>query len=284
MKVATGLNNILGAFNVLSALREGQMQFKLWLEPLYRLRLGHGQVVKNEQRAGHMVCAVGARNSSTKRQQTLNPVKTSLILSLLAGSVFCLGCGSKRKNVETPPAPARRLEISYYRLRAYDVDQIRKFSQARMNSGNRLLDKDPAAITDALFFFQDAGRIVLARPDFDNIRSMLFLDIRKRLADYDAVEEIIGRLVDEGIWGLRTPETNRVEKLTYAYLLLNIMAELKPELKKNEAFYNMVVRIRDANLKLNEEVNDAAEVKAMISVNSPSEVAKRILKEITVSK
>lgn len=211
-------------------------------------------------------------------------INTSVLV--LTASGLSTGCSSNGgpKNDAELNAASSKVEYDSNQLMMKSADEIgeivrKKIKKAQAIQAQQSIhdDEAPMAENGALRQLKDATRIVLARPDQDGTRAAAFSNLRREMQDLNSVELILNDLSQEGIAALKSNTTATRRQATYLVLLENMIAELRPEAGTNPHFKQILVNIRDANLRLNDQLRSQALLNSMSKPVSPSETAKGIL-------
>lgn len=121
-------------------------------------------------------------------------------------------------------------------------------------------------------------RVVLSRPNSDNMVAKLVPELRRELLAYDAYTPMMNELAKDGIrafdpkMGMAT-----VTLSTYAFMLENLMSEIQAEARENMEVRGIIQMIADANLRMPEDVIRERKMAGMFRSVSPSDLAKKIL-------
>lgn len=176
-----------------------------------------------------------------------------------------------------------RIEYDASSLLLKNSDQIGAMLKEKIRAAQKIQakqgDSDDGEMTaepEAIEHLKDAMRIVFARPDQDGARGNLFLRVRRELADLGGLDQVLEELAGEAINELRNQEGPR-RTATYVVILENLMAEIRPEIKKNEKLKKIVERIRDSNIHMEKDAKLKNLLRSMSIPVSPSETAKKIL-------
>ena len=145
--------------------------------------------------------------------------------------------------------------------------------QARQDSTPGGPDAEPEAVGE----LKDAMRIVLSRPDQDGARAPSFGRLRRELADMNSLDGVIEDLAQEGVSALQESGTEPRRQWTYVVMLEGLMAEIKPDVPKNDVFKRVIERIRDADLQISEKLKNANFMRSMSRPVSPSVTAAKIV-------
>jgi hypothetical protein len=136
----------------------------------------------------------------------------------------------------------------------------------------------------AVLALKDGLRMTLSRPDQDGTRTILFARVRRELSDLNSFDETILQLAQEGIESIKDKKVSLRIQATYVVLLNGLIMETKPDLTSSEAIQKVIAAIRDANLKISDELKHFDLLRAMSKITSPSETAEAILPKKIIKK
>jgi hypothetical protein len=176
-----------------------------------------------------------------------------------------------------------RLDYSANQLLMKNSDQMTELVLKRIQKASdlqaKLGDSDDSPETDAqsIAELQDAMRIALSRPDQDGLRGILYARIHRELDDLDANDKVLKNLTKEAITSLKAKRQDGTTQGTYIILLENLMAEIKPEIDTHKSYRSLIESIRDAKIKITDEMKSKEMLSLMQSPISPSETAAKIL-------
>lgn len=156
---------------------------------------------------------------------------------------------------------------------------VKKKMQAAENAQAAAQTNDDEGIVaepEAIEALTSAMRLTLSRPDQDGTRDVLFARLRRELIDLNSLDQVLQGLADEALNGSRDHNPPKVQA-TYITVLENLMAEIKPEVNRNENMKKIIESIRDANLKVSEEAQGQQRLHTMKRLVSPSETAGKIV-------
>lgn len=174
----------------------------------------------------------------------------------------------------------------YAELQVKDLDDmmkivnesIRKSKQLAIQAQKDNPDDDSEDLdAEAVAELKEAVKLVLSRPNKDNLLSNLMMPLRRELQQYEAYEAVMTQVVDIGIKGVTDTSLNAAQKATMHFVLTNAISEMKPEIGQKPAFRQAVERIRDSKLEISPDVKRDLKMTSMYELKSPSEVAKNVL-------
>jgi len=184
-----------------------------------------------------------------------------------------------------------KLEFDSSQLLMKNMEQMNELVTKKISTASRIQasqvkdsdDEPDMTEPEAIEALTGALKIILGRPDQDGARSGLFSRVRRELNDLNAYDQALVGLIDESIRELKKKTSPKVQA-TYLYILENLMAELKPDLKSNSSARKHVTKIRDANIQISPEARSQLLLRTMSEPTSPSETAARLLPEEKKSK
>jgi hypothetical protein len=206
----------------------------------------------------------------------------------LVFAVALTGCASTPSDTGPEksygPADATKVEYDSEQLRLKNSEAVaelvrRKIKQAQDIQAKQEEDDDQGTVAEpeALEKLRDGLRIILARPDQEGARTIVFSRLRSELQDLGAFEDVLNELAQEGIGALKDEQLPVRLQATYIVILENMMAEIRPDLGRNKRLRSIVEDVRDARIEISDEVKNRQRLRTMTNPISPSETAKRIL-------
>lgn len=178
--------------------------------------------------------------------------------------------------------PAQSLaRFKYTELQLKDFDEMSNQIQDRIKKSQRLLragSDEGEPNEEAVELLRQALLFALSRPNPDNLLSKILPELRKELSQLQLFESSIQTIVTNAISGLKNDKLPSVYRSTSLFVLENVLSEFRPEAREKASFRKIFESIRDAKIEIPKEVSKELKMKSMISVESPSEKANRILK------
>lgn len=179
-------------------------------------------------------------------------------------------------------SPSFAKVYDYKQLQSKDYDEMIGIVRTQIKLAKKSVDEDDESA--AQFHLKEALRIIMSRPNTDNLIPKLLPEVRKELVQFEAFDDQMLELVDEAIDRVKDEKASTTSKATSLFMLENIMAEIKPEIANNEKYKNAYEKIRDAKIKVPNEAKADRKVRGMFQSESPSEKAKKILDQIAKTK
>lgn len=188
------------------------------------------------------------------------------------------GCSNTR-----PEPPAKGTGLTYRELILKDYDEMHAMIKKHLKAAHKLVLSSETN-SDWQHLAQDeltkAERVILSRPNSDNMVSKLTPDVRHDMTDVGNYDDILETMTHEGIQAFDPNMTlPTIMKTTYTFFLENLMSELKPDITTNDRARSMMEQIRDANIQVPHDVMGERKLQGMFLTESPSDEAKRILEE-----
>jgi hypothetical protein len=176
--------------------------------------------------------------------------------------------------------------FKYSELQIKDYDEMSVLMKEHTKKAQKILraSEDEAPDQEAVEQLRLALLLLLARPNQDNMLGKLMPEVRKELSNVNAFEDSLSSLAGEALAGLANDKLPTVYRSTYWFVLENILSEFKPEIREKEELRAIYTKIRDAQVKVPKAVTKDLKLRSMLSVESPSERAKRILESLAAEK
>lgn len=197
------------------------------------------------------------------------------LLILPFAVLFITGCSGAR-----PDRPSRGPGLTYRELLVKDYDEMSAMVRKHTQSAHKTIrnsDNEPEWQTIARQELLRAERVILSRPNSDNMVTKLTPDVRREITLFASYDDILEAMTEEAILAFDKKMNLSTEMMTtYMFVLENLMSELKPEVQ-NERPRAMLARIRDAKIKIPIDVIAERKLQGMFLTESPSDYAARIL-------
>lgn len=206
-------------------------------------------------------------------------LRSTLFITLSSLSFFAfVACQSTDSKTETAPlvaaapSPAinEKLTYTYAQMAMKDLDQVNALvlEQLRLS---RSYDTDPEPLKKAVVF-------IFSRPNEDGTVEKVLSLVKSPLDDQDEWEPALEQLSTKAIESLKDPQgLSGKEQATYSVILMNILSELRPDLKKKGFEFDLANRIAQSNIVLSKECRAEQSLGQMRPQASPSEVAKKLV-------
>ncbi len=173
-----------------------------------------------------------------------------------------------------------QIQYDYTFLRDKEMLDMQKIIEQPYAELRDQMDSGSFDAADYLAEFQSATRIAMSRPDYDSTRSTAFAPTYTLLREFNIVESVVARLVDEAIAGIQAAKTSPADKTTYMVVLENVIYEFKPLLPTNPEIRKAFEKIRDGQLKVDEKTKSYQLLRSMKIMRSPSLLAQTVLKQL----
>ncbi len=180
-----------------------------------------------------------------------------------------------------PDSPVKGPGITYRDLMLKDYDEMYAMVKSHTRAAHKMIEESDnnsdwqeGARSELLV----AERLILSRPDSDNMVAKLTPEVKREIAMFGNYDDLLETLTKEGIQAfdsnMNLPTTIRTTQL---FVLENLMSEIQPEVKDNAREREMLEQIRDAKIDLPSDVVAERKLQGMFLATSPSDEAKRIL-------
>jgi hypothetical protein len=203
------------------------------------------------------------------------------LLTLLF-AVSLLSCARPKTADEGPIARSSSIGVSYKynELMIKDYDEMLEMVQSFVNKAKSAAGEDGTANEDEVVgYLREALKLTFSRPDSDNMVAKLVPESRRMLLGFNnAYEGSVAVIAEEAIRNVKSRNTPASIQSTSLFILENIMGEITPEVPGNAQLRTVAQKIRDANLKVSDEVKKERKIRGMFSTKNPSDIARDILK------
>ncbi len=194
--------------------------------------------------------------------------KKIFITAVLSGyCLFLISCASTDGATR-----AAEIQMSYRKLKLLDLDQMTEIMQQKVKG---------AKTSNSLQPLEEGLEICLSRPDEDGLVEKTISLIKNPLDDNNAWEPTVDALVDKSIAIMASTESNPTDQLTAAFILENLIAEIKPEFTKqyqSSGFETRTIeRIAKAEIEFSAAALQERKLSLMRDTAGPSKVAQQVL-------
>jgi hypothetical protein len=174
-------------------------------------------------------------------------------------------------------------QFKYNELMLKDYDEMlhmvnAKLKQARAVGSNT--SDENVNDQEAIEHLREAVKLILSRPDSDNMVAKLMPEVRKELSGYNAFEDVLSGLTAEEVAVAKDEKASVASRATALMVLENIIALVKPESVNNNDLRRLLDRIRSADIDLEDDVKHDFKLRAMFKTPNPSATAKKVLKSL----
>ena len=174
--------------------------------------------------------------------------------------------------------------LKYSELQIKDYDEMQALVKKKTDKVTKFLRADKSEDTKAdqpvVDELKAALLLVLSRPNQDNMLAKLLPDIRKEMSNLNCFEDSLNLIATDSISRVNNEKLPTVYKSTSLFVLENILAEFRPEVKDKPELRAVFEKIRDAKIQIPKDVTKDLKLRSMLKVESPSERADRILKQL----
>ncbi|NCN40811.1 hypothetical protein GW916_06120 [bacterium] len=207
-----------------------------------------------------------------------NHPKILAVLVLIFSAI--IACSSSGKREIYPP---RGGDLNYRELMLKDLEELQREIRKSVRFAKQdfaAADEDPDAEASGFRNLKKALRLIFSRPDAENYVAKLVPEVRRELSIYRAYYSMVDELAEEGLRAFDPSlGVNTVTLATYTFMLENLIGEIQAEAKRQPELRKTIEKIANADLKVPQDVVQERKLSGMFLSESPSELAKRILKE-----
>jgi len=164
-----------------------------------------------------------------------------------------------------------------YRDLNQEMDE--KFKQANLNLDAFVGEGSASqAEKEKVNALREALKFVLSRPDRDDLSLKLLPKVRNPLIQIKMYDETLFLLATEALSTYKNEDLPVVYRATALFIMENLMAEARPKLQESTYMRRAVEKIRDADLEVNQDVQQFRSRNGLFKTRNPSKLAEAILK------
>lgn len=171
--------------------------------------------------------------------------------------------------------------LKYNELMIKDYDEMNKEVQAHLKRaravGSNSSDEN-VNDEEAVEHCREALKVILSRPNSDNMVAKLSPEIRRELVGYNAFERVVAGLAGEAVRAVKNEKAPAALQATSLFLLENLLSEIRPEIPNNDGLRRVVEKIAEADVEISKDVKKDMKLRGMFKALDPSKLAKDILK------
>lgn len=190
-------------------------------------------------------------------------------LTALLLAIFCTGALAEN--------------YKYNTLMIKDYDEMSSLVQGHIKKARELSDgsgDDSSRDAEAIEHLREALKLVFSRPNSDNMVAKITPELRRELTGFSAYEDTISGIVAEALRQAGNAEGTVSQRSTSLVVLENVLSEIRPESQNNADLRRVIERIKDAKLKISDDVKKDRKVRSMFETKNPSDEAAKILKNL----
>ncbi len=165
---------------------------------------------------------------------------------------------------------------TYFDLQMKNFEEMRDRVQARLKNAEKAATESTPA---AQVILKDALRLILSRPNSDNMASKLVPSVKTLLKNLEIYDPTLTELAKETLQIAKNESGKPEARATALIALVNFMSEFKPEMNNNPVIKKIVEQIRDAEIEISDDVRAHMHLRSMLPPPSPSETAKLLLEK-----
>lgn len=178
------------------------------------------------------------------------------------------------------------------KLRVMDGDVLKKhinryLAEARKIRSETMVakegdseEKETEGRAEAREYIKDALKIILSKPVIEGLETTYLETIRGELSDGDEYAKAMAQVTGEAVRIINDKSQPLKFQNTALTVLENALSELKPQLNSQESFKTIVQKIAEADISISDELKNYKELNSMDKTDSPSKVAKNLLKDL----
>ena len=163
---------------------------------------------------------------------------------------------------------------NYSELTTKNYDEMLASVKERIQKAQEVEEED---LDEAKSKLKDAVRLILSRPNTDNVVSPLIQHLRAPLRNLEIYESTLSDVVDSAVAVANSKSAAAKDRATALIQLENFLSEFKPESKNNEKVRVLFEQIRDAKISVDNKVKSEFRMRgAYKAPGSPSDIANKI--------
>lgn len=205
------------------------------------------------------------------------------LISIFLISNFQLGCSETK-----PEAPTKSQGTTYRDLLLKDYEEMLAMVKGYVNKAHKIVgdsDTNTEWEHDAKLEMIKAERLILSRPNSDNMVSKLVVEVKREMGEIGSYDDVLEAITHEGVQAFNGDLNLPVPmQTTFLFVLENLMSELKPEITEDPRQQALMEQIRDAKIKVPYDVMAERKLQAMFLTENPSEEAAKILDDAGLGK
>lgn len=183
----------------------------------------------------------------------------------------------------TAALPAYAAQFRYNELMIKDYDEMSQMVNAKLKKaravGSHSSDEN-VNDQETIEHLREAVKLILSRPDSDNMVAKLMPEIRKELSGYNAFEDVLSGITAEQIAIVKDEKAAPSVQATGIFVLENLISLIKPEAVNNNDLRRILDRIRSADIDVSSSVKKDMKLRGMFKTMNPSQAARTVLKSL----
>ncbi|MBT4763351.1 MAG: hypothetical protein HOO06_16775 [Bdellovibrionaceae bacterium] len=178
-------------------------------------------------------------------------------------------------------------DLYYTQLQNKDLEQMRGLLKPHLktslvalkNADNMASQAEREKLeAQAILSLRTALKIILSRPNKDNMTNKLLDEVQSRLTVLNMYMTSLDHLAISAITVLKNKNLPREYLATNVFILENLMSQIRPKLS-NSKYMGIMQRIKNAEIDVPEKAIRLRRMRGMHKTISPSEIARQILKK-----
>ncbi len=163
----------------------------------------------------------------------------------------------------------------YNKLRFMEYNEFRQIKNTAVNTSRKF--QYPRQAEKTLTPLKETLKMLLSRPNDDNLVTSLMTDIESELETLNSYEKIIQVIIDESIASINNKKLNPEYRTTAALCINNLLLEIKPKSINNPQLARVICKLADQRLKIPSDIQKSSMFKSLYLEKSPSDVAQKIM-------
>lgn len=179
-------------------------------------------------------------------------------------------------------------KYDYNKLRFMEYNELRQIKNTAIKTSRKF--QYPRQAEKAINPLKETLKLLLSRPNDDNLVSPLITDLESELETLNVYEKTLQTIIDESLETINNKKLNPEYRTTAALCINNLLLELKPKALENVEVAKVICKLADQKIKVPDDIQKSSMFRSLYLEKSPSDVAAKIMnwyaeqKKVKVSK
>lgn len=163
----------------------------------------------------------------------------------------------------------------YNKLRFMEYNELRQIKNTAVKTSRKF--QYPRQAEKSLNPLKETLKMLLSRPNDDNLVGPLISDIESELVTLNAYEKTLQSIIDESIETINNNKLNPEYRTTAALCIKNLLLENKPKSLGNPEIAKVICKLADQKIKIPDQIQRSSMFRSLYLEKSPSDVAAKIM-------